>query len=324
MFKSINVLHVKEIIMPIATKIFATEGFCKNLEEFCKTIDQPMCVVKEHYPNMESIITGVILAHIKLCETLIFSISTRSDVTPKERLHKFCDAILDYFSVEMNSLMFARINELGYENIVNPGINIVTKRYSSLWYDAICNLFVPLLGVRLAADMADGSMALLLQASEELQENRYKKSCYILNTYCTELISNWQRVVRDKSRDTEKCVVWIAPHEHLLITEVIIDAYLKKHNLCCNECVSKQETKDIFYFAEHKLQAGDSLVVTSASSIGFTFKRVSRLMSMLAHKGIELHFAKYNGHLNAGSWQDNNTLMNITKVILKELGEITE
>lgn len=324
MFKPIHVSHIKEIIMPVATTIFATEGLPKNLADFCKIIDQPLCLIEEHYPNIQSITVGVILAHIKLCEAQVFAISKRDDLTSQNRLQLFYDAILDYFSIELNALIFAKIYALDYANIDNSGIRMITKCYDSLWYDAIYNLFVPLLGIRLAADMADGSMALLLQAFDELQENKYQKSCYILNTYCTELIYNWQQVVKDKSCDTRKCVVWIAPHEHPRIAKTIIETYLKKHNLFSNQFVCKQTSEDVFYLAKNKLEAGDSLIVTSASSIGFTFSRVSKLMSTLAHKGIELHFAKYNLHLEAGVWQCNNTLMNITQSILKELDEITE
>ncbi|PCI39660.1 MAG: hypothetical protein COB50_00830 [Thiotrichales bacterium] len=323
MCKPINVLHVKGSIISTATKIFATEGCSINLADFCKKIAQPVSLIKVHYPNIESIITGVILTHITLCETQIFSINNRSDLIPKERLQLFCEAILDYFSVELNSLLFARIYELDYESL-NSGISMATKRYDSLWYDAIYNLFVPLLGSSLATDMADGSMALLSQAAKELQEHKYHKSVYTLNSYCTELISNWQRVEQNKNHKTKRCIAWIAPHEHRLSSQAVIDNYLKKHNLNYDAIVFAQGRENIFHLVAHTLQPGDKLVITSASSISFIFTQILHFMSITAEHKIELHFAKYNRNLEGESSQHSDTLMEVTADILEEIHAITE
>ncbi|PCH57215.1 MAG: hypothetical protein COC15_01595 [Legionellales bacterium] len=323
MFKPMNISHVKDIIIPIATRIFATEGFSKNLSEFCKKIDQPIYLVQRHYPNIQSIITGVILAHIKLCETQVFSISTRSDLTPKERLQKFCDAILDYFGMEINSLIFARIYELDYKNINNPGIRMVTQRYKSLWHNAIDDLFTPLLGEQLAADMADGSMALLLQAAEELREHQYQKSCYTINTYCTELIYNWQRANSDKTCNAKRCIAWIAPHEHPQTAKTLIATYLKtKHALDCDATIYAQKGDDIFHFVTHKLKPHDRLVVVSASSISFVSLEVLKFLSVPAEHGVALCFAGYDRELEAGVMQDSDNLLEIATFVSKELDSI--
>lgn len=319
MFKAIYVSH--EIIIPAATRIFVTESFPNNLEEFCKKIDQPVSLVEAHYPNIGSLLIGVILEHIKLCEMQIFSIVTRCDVTPKERLLKFYDAMLDYFSLESNALMFARIYNLDYENLGNSDISLVTRRYESGWYRAIYNLFLPMLGAQLAGDMADASRAVLLAAAEDLQERKYQQACYTINTHCTELIANWQRVGQNHNRNTKRCVAWVAVHEHQRTAKSIINQYLKKHMLNCDEFVSTQQ--DILYCLQHTLRSGDSLVVTSASSIGFTFAEIAACTLLAADRGIELHFAKYDRNLVGGCEQDRNTLMDVMTAILEELDAIT-